>query len=252
MITKNIPNNWRNLQLECRRILRECGFKVEMEKKLQTARGFVVVDIYAEEHINNRKNIMICECKLWNKKIPQREIHAFRTVISDIGANVGIIISKNGFQSGAYKANNFTNIKLVNWQEFEELFLKEWLEVYFVKRLMKITDEISFLGEPVSCKRYNILNTLSKMNQNKLLELDEKCIPFNVIITHFISVGYKIFSNKTDIPYLPIKKFLSIDYKNCFMPLSFLETTSYRVFLDLASKHARNIKKSLNKILNSK
>jgi restriction system protein len=58
-------------------------------------------------------------------------IHSFRTVVSDIGANIGYIIAPSGFQSGSVNASEFTNIKLVTWEEFQNEFEETWLCVYF-------------------------------------------------------------------------------------------------------------------------
>lgn len=41
MISRNAPDSWQALQTEVGRILRECGFDVEVEKKIQSARGTV-------------------------------------------------------------------------------------------------------------------------------------------------------------------------------------------------------------------
>jgi hypothetical protein len=46
----------------------------------------------------------------------------------DFGAHHGLIISKNNFQSGAREATKNTNIKLLTWYEFLNLFEKRWIE----------------------------------------------------------------------------------------------------------------------------
>ncbi len=93
MITSRLPQSWQDLQADVARLLAECGFDVEVEKTLATARGAVEIDIYAEEQVRGRKYTIICECKFWQNRVPQNVIHGFRTVVSDIGANVGYVIS---------------------------------------------------------------------------------------------------------------------------------------------------------------
>ncbi len=51
----------------------------------------------------------------------KKKIHAFRTVTHDSGSMLGIIISKNGFQSGAYEAAYCSNILLKDWTGFIDL-----------------------------------------------------------------------------------------------------------------------------------
>jgi len=131
MIYSENPRDWKDLQNMAGTILLECGLSVEIEKNIVSARGKVEVDVYAVEKLNSRENIIILECKYWENPIPQTIIHSFRTVMADIGANVGYIISKNGFQSGSYKAVEYSNIRLVTWKEFQDLFEDQWCEVYF-------------------------------------------------------------------------------------------------------------------------
>jgi len=44
-------------------------------------------------------------------------VHGVRTVMQDVGANVGYIISTGGFQKGAYAAAAATNVELVTWEQ---------------------------------------------------------------------------------------------------------------------------------------
>lgn len=131
MITANVPKTWKELQNKAAEILTKCWLNVEIERIVDSARGKVEIDVYAEESIQSRKNIILIECKFWNKPIPQTVIHSFRTVIWDIGGNIGYIISKNGFQKWAYNAIEYSNVKLVTWEEFDLLFEDSWYENYF-------------------------------------------------------------------------------------------------------------------------
>jgi hypothetical protein len=58
MITTEMPDDWRALQNQVAIILRECGFTVEVEKTLDSARGHVELDVYAEEMVKQRKYIV--------------------------------------------------------------------------------------------------------------------------------------------------------------------------------------------------
>ena len=73
-------------------------------------------------------SLYICECKHWTRRVPQTVVHSFRTVVSELGANRGFLISRNAFQSGAREAAEFTNIDLLTWKEFEELMFDRWLQ----------------------------------------------------------------------------------------------------------------------------
>lgn len=60
--------------------------------------------------------------------MPKSVVHSFRTVITDYGANFGYIISKSGYQVGAFQAAENSNIKLLTWEELMSLFEQKWLE----------------------------------------------------------------------------------------------------------------------------
>jgi len=150
MLTTRTPDTWQDLQNEVGRILAECGFVVQIEHPLPLARGQADIDVYAEENINGRRYVLLCECKFWKAAIPQAVIHSFRTVTTDAGANVGYIISLNGFQAGALQAVEQTNIKLVKWDAFLAEFEATWLSAYFVPTVTDELDPLMTYVEPLA------------------------------------------------------------------------------------------------------
>jgi restriction system protein len=104
MITTSIPSTWQDLQQHVAQILSECGFLVDVERSIATVRGNVNIDVFAEETVRGRRYTILSECKYWKAAVPQNVIHGFRTVVGDVGAHKGYIISTSGFQSGSFKA----------------------------------------------------------------------------------------------------------------------------------------------------
>lgn len=149
MITSKIPVSWRDLQIEVARVLHESCFNVEIEKKLKSARGCVEIDVYSEEKVHGRPYIIVCECKYWKSRVPQSVIHGFRTIVSDVGANVGYIISSNGFQRGAFNASEYTNIKLMTWGEFQDEFEFTWVTKFFIPKITEKLDPLFTYIEPI-------------------------------------------------------------------------------------------------------
>lgn len=115
--TNRIPKTWQDLQNYATEYLTVAGYKATTPYELNTARGTVEVDIYIEAPYELVKSI-VCECKYWNTPVTKEKIHAFRTVVHDCGAELGIMISKNGYQSGAIEASKFSNIRLETWEIF--------------------------------------------------------------------------------------------------------------------------------------
>lgn len=125
------PSNWKDLQEKTAKLLSECGFYTEIEKMIETVRVNVNIDVYVENTVVIPKSIILIECKCWGNPVPQTIIHAFRSVVSDYGPNFGYVITKNGFQKGAYAAASNTNIQLLTWEEFLLLFRENWRERMF-------------------------------------------------------------------------------------------------------------------------
>jgi hypothetical protein len=168
MITTNIPQHWQELQSETARILAESGFVVETEEVVETARGKVEIDVYGQENIQGRWFTTLCECKHWKAAVPQAIIHGFRTVVSDIGANKGYIISLAGFQTGAFSAAELTNIELVTWAQFRDAFETSWLSNFFSPQLLQELNGLMTYAEPFLPAWFE---KLSAEDQEKFLEL---------------------------------------------------------------------------------
>ncbi len=149
MITNKIPVDWKDLQTQVALILEQSGLEVEVEKKVHSVRGEVEIDVYAKERIAKRDYLILIECKHWKVRIPQTIIHAFRTVVNDIGANIGYIISIHGFQSGSYNASSSTNLSIVTWETFLTLFEENWRRNYFSKYIEDNFREIINYTEPL-------------------------------------------------------------------------------------------------------
>ncbi len=128
MIFGITPVDWKDLQNKVADVFSDMGCKPYVEKRIETARGSVTIDVYIEDANSIPSSIILCECKHWERPVPQSAVHSFRTVISDCGAHHGIIISKNGFQSGAYDASVHSNIKILSWDEFQEEMYPRWIK----------------------------------------------------------------------------------------------------------------------------
>ncbi len=232
MITRHIPDNWQALQIEVGRILSECGFSVEVERKVQSARGAVEIDVYAEETVRGRRYAIACECKHWKSRIPQAVVHGFRTVVQEIGANIGYIVSMEGFQSGAIAASDLTNIKLVTWQEFQDIFEESWFEEYFTKEIDDKLDGLMTYAEPFLPAWFD---KMTEEDKATYLALKEKHDLFGVVMQ---SLGpYSRLLRKAPIPTLPLRARLTPDPILSTIPDYILDETAYRELLEASIIH---------------
>lgn len=141
MIFDKEPNNWRDLQNFVGQMFKECGFETEVSKVVDLVRGKKEIDVYTQDNSSEYKLIILVECKFWSSPISQETIHSFRTVVADFGANVGFIVSKNGFQSGSYEAVKNTNIRLVSLKELENEYYVKWKQ-NLTKNYMPYADKL--------------------------------------------------------------------------------------------------------------
>jgi hypothetical protein len=62
---------------------------------------------------------------------------------------VGLFISSAGFQAGAYSVVKHTNVHLLDWHGFEEMFAERWCERYWVPTLRDRVSRLASYVEPM-------------------------------------------------------------------------------------------------------
>jgi hypothetical protein len=111
-------------------------------------------------------------------------------VVADYGAIFGIIISKNGFQKGAIEATKNTNIRLVNWFEFQDMFEDKWWPAISVKLYEQFDTLINYAD-------ITPLEFITK--KWKQIENDkEKCRKFAKLLQKYQGIGYEIMGIGVD------------------------------------------------------
>lgn len=233
MITRKMPEDWRNLQRCVARILSNCGWQVEIEHPIQTARGRVEIDVDGEENVDGRRYRVLCECKYWRQRVPQSVVHSFRTIVSDAGANAGYIISTSGFQSGAFEAIKNSNVKLVSWPEFQDDFEDTWVREWLTKAVKQNIDPLASYLEPlpamVAWDHY-----LDDADIEELKRLHHANFELGGVLLSLHPGPYRVTGGK---PSLPIRETLRQRYsdekiRKLGLPDSLLDETAYLEFYE--------------------
>ena len=81
------------------------------------------IDVLVEQSNGLQTIRTAIECKFWNKKVPQSVVSNLVTTLDDTGIEKGVIVSKEGFTSGAVALAKRYNIGLV---EMREPLDKDW------------------------------------------------------------------------------------------------------------------------------
>lgn len=145
--TDRSPATWKELQDDVALFLNQSGYHAISPCTIETVRGKVEVDVFVESPDELVKKI-VCECKFWNSPVPKEKVHAFRTVVQDSGASLGLLISQAGFQSGAIEAANLSNVRLVTWKEFTDIIADKWI-ITRLKRIKRASVPLSEYINPL-------------------------------------------------------------------------------------------------------
>jgi len=117
--------DWKQLQVEVAKLFNEVGCSTQENVKIPGARGEHNIDVYVKFDKFSFNCVWIIECKNWNSNITKEKVLALQSIVQDIGADKGIIVAKQGFQSGAIKCARKTNVILTNFDDLKDYITEE-------------------------------------------------------------------------------------------------------------------------------
>lgn len=236
MIDGSTPTDWRDLQVRVARILGECGFQASVEHELQTVRGSVVVDVYAEDSGQTPPATYVFECKNWKRRVPKSVVHSLRTVVSDTGVNWGVLVTSRGFQVGAREAAERANVRLLTWEGFEALFEQRWIERHLLPTLKREDDALVEYTEPINSRIMRKAEALSDERQGRFRVLRAR---YEALAMFSLSFRHGAFSQGArPTPLTGAATFGTQLLKA--LPLDVMEAVAHRDFLDRLVAHLRH------------
>ena len=105
--------DWHVYQEATAEVFRRLGCNAQVDFRVTGARATHDIDVYATFLRSGILCTWVIECKLWKTRVPKEKVLALKSLIDDLGADRGIIVSEAGFQPGAQDAARGTNITLV-------------------------------------------------------------------------------------------------------------------------------------------
>lgn len=121
------PSDWREFQDYVSQLFNELGYSATVGKIINSARGNYEIDVFVEDRINIPNSTILIECKYWNTLVPQDVIFSFESRVQNSGANKGYVVSKKGFQSGAYDAIQNTVIEILDFESLLNMYYQLWI-----------------------------------------------------------------------------------------------------------------------------
>lgn len=113
--------DWKEYQEEIASLFHDLGCSVAIERTFEGARSSHRVDVLVEFSTFGIGQLWIIEGKFWKTPVTKEKVLALQKIVSDTGADRGILVSESGFQSGAVSAATRTNIQLTNLEDLRNL-----------------------------------------------------------------------------------------------------------------------------------
>jgi hypothetical protein len=118
---------WQEYEYEAYTLFCSTGHYCQKDVIVQGARGSHQIDVLVDLNMTPEGHRWLVECKHRSRRIGKQEVLAFKTVIDDVGADHGYILSEQGFQKGAVTMARIFNISLVSLSQLREQFVREQL-----------------------------------------------------------------------------------------------------------------------------
>jgi restriction system protein len=106
--------DWKDYQEEVADFFRTLGLEATADATIQGVRTKHDVDVLVKSHHYGFDVTWIVECKHWKRSVSKLHVLALREIVTDAGADRGILLSEVGFQSGAVEAANLTNVQVTS------------------------------------------------------------------------------------------------------------------------------------------
>jgi hypothetical protein len=112
---------WRRYQHDEADFYRSLGMTAEVDvQEYRGSRATHDIDVLVQTKIGGQTITWIVECKQWSRPIPKERVLTLQGVVSDVGADRGILLCERGFQAGAYRAAVATNTTLTSLVDLRE------------------------------------------------------------------------------------------------------------------------------------
>lgn len=112
---------WKDYQEQAAAFFRSLGLEAETNVTIQGVRTKHNVDVLVKSHHAGFDITWIIECKHWKSKVSKLHVLALREIVNDTGADRGILLAEEGFQSGAIEAANLTNVQITSLSDVTNL-----------------------------------------------------------------------------------------------------------------------------------
>ncbi|EJA4963701.1 restriction endonuclease [Klebsiella pneumoniae] len=138
-----MATTWEDYQEEAASFFRSLGLEATTNVRVNGIRTHHDIDVLVKSHHAGFDIIWLVECKHWKNPVSKLHVLALREIVTEIGADRGILLSESGFQSGAIEAANLTNVHITS---LAELSLSASKDIYSM-RLRELYNQVEICNE---------------------------------------------------------------------------------------------------------
>jgi restriction system protein len=138
-----MADSWQEYQEEVATFFRSLGLEATTNLTVQGVRTTHDIDVFVKSHYVGFVVVWIIECKYWERRVTKLHVLALREIVTDVGADRGILLSEAGFQSGAVEAATLTNVHVNSLANLRETANAEIMAM----RLREVYDRVEACRE---------------------------------------------------------------------------------------------------------
>lgn len=136
---------WKEYQYDAVAQFRALGLSAEPDQRLHGVRGYHDIDVVVRGNRAGMTFLWIVECKRWKTNVPKHAVATLQSIVQDLGADRGIILSEKGFQPGAKALAKGSNVILTSLADLREDTYQEWVEYQcgaLIRRVKAVRDKV--------------------------------------------------------------------------------------------------------------
>lgn len=113
--------SWRDYQERAAAFFRTLGLEATTDESINGARATHALDVAVRSRPRaGITQLWIVECKLWQRRVGKAHVATLGSIVQDVGADRGIMLSESGFQAGAIRLAAHSNITLTSLADLHE------------------------------------------------------------------------------------------------------------------------------------
>jgi hypothetical protein len=112
-----MPKPGRQYEEQAATFFRSLGLQADVEVDIGGARSRHRIDVSVSGRLHAFDVKWVVECKDWKRNVPKEKVLVLQSIVQDVGADRGFLLSEKGFQAGTIRCAQYTNITLTSLQD---------------------------------------------------------------------------------------------------------------------------------------